>query len=186
MTYQFTSNWMAKHKKYWDTIIQEYKPKNIIEIGSNEGRSTVYWASQPTTKHVWCIDNWKNEYESKEAMFDANISKCTNITKIKENSIIGLALLQKDLQCSIDLIYIDGDHDSRTVLSDAVLSFNLCRPGGIIIFDDYLLLRSLQRDNPGVKITESHPKIGIDAFTNIFQHDIDILSCNYQLILKKL
>lgn len=35
-----------------------------------------------------------------------------------------------------DLIYIDGDHTAPTVLSDLVLSFELLKPGGMIICDD--------------------------------------------------
>jgi predicted O-methyltransferase YrrM len=35
-----------------------------------------------------------------------------------------------------DLIYIDGSHFPADVLEDAVLSWRLLKPGGMLIFDD--------------------------------------------------
>ena len=37
-----------------------------------------------------------------------------------------------------DLIYVDGGHDGATALSDGLLSYRLLRPGGLLIFDDYV------------------------------------------------
>lgn len=37
-----------------------------------------------------------------------------------------------------DFIYVDGLHLSQDVLYDALLSFDLLKVGGILIFDDYL------------------------------------------------
>ena len=36
-----------------------------------------------------------------------------------------------------DIIYIDGSHATSDVLEDAVLSYRLLKPGGLLIFDDY-------------------------------------------------
>ena len=35
-----------------------------------------------------------------------------------------------------DIIYIDGSHEARDVLEDAVLAYRLLKIGGLLIFDD--------------------------------------------------
>ena len=46
---------------------------------------------------------------------------------------------------SFDIIYIDGSHAVNDVLEDAVLSFRLLKPEGILIFDDYRWVGALVR-----------------------------------------
>jgi predicted O-methyltransferase YrrM len=43
----------------------------------------------------------------------------------------------KDYKNKFDLIYIDGDHRPESVYIDAIHSFELCKKGGFILFDDY-------------------------------------------------
>jgi len=52
-------------------------------------------------------------------------------------SLVALSSLQRNLLGAFDFIYIDGDHSSSQVLTDAVLAFRLLRTGGIMAFDDY-------------------------------------------------
>jgi len=37
-----------------------------------------------------------------------------------------------------DVVYIDGDHFPAGVITDAVLTWPLVKPGGLILFDDYI------------------------------------------------
>jgi len=68
-----------------------------------------------------------------------------------------------------DFIYIDGSRMAFDVITDAVLSFELVRIGGIIAFDDYLWKL------PGSNNILTNPKFAIDSFTNIFSPRIRIL-----------
>jgi len=65
------------------------------------------------------------------------------------------------------LIYIDASHYAPDVLSDAVIAFKLLKPGGMLIFDDYLW--------SGDENIVYYPKIAIDAFTNIFSKHIKLI-----------
>jgi predicted O-methyltransferase YrrM len=69
-----------------------------------------------------------------------------------------------------DLIYIDGSHQAPDVLTDAVMSFQLLKVGGVMIFDDYLWTM----DKPGFQDVLKMPKPAIDAFLNIFQRKMSI------------
>lgn len=56
------------------------------------------------------------------------------VTKIKGLSQEALARLQRD---SFDFICIDGAHEAKFVIQDAVLAHRLLRLGGWLLFDDY-------------------------------------------------
>jgi predicted O-methyltransferase YrrM len=76
-----------------------------------------------------------------------------------------------------DVAYIDGSHYTCDVLSDAILTFPLVKPGGLIIFDDY--------EWPGHKGTLANPKLGINAFVACYEDKLDVVSVGYQHIVKK-
>lgn len=79
---------------------------------------------------------------------------------------------------SFDIIYIDGSHITRNVLTDAVYGWWLLKKDGIIIFDDYLW----KLDRP----ENQTPKIAIDAFLKVFSDRIEILHQEYQVIIRKI
>ncbi len=69
-------------------------------------------------------------------------------------------------------VYIDGCHEGANVLDDAVLSFWLLRPGGLLCFDDYLW----QNDRRG-----HLPREAIDAFLGLYDLQIEVLERGYQV-----
>jgi hypothetical protein len=78
----------------------------------------------------------------------------------------------REVDRSFDFIFIDGGHGAPAVLADAVLSFNLLRPGGVIAFDDY-----------GGGSLET--KAGIDAFLAAFSTQLRVVHSSYILIATK-
>jgi predicted O-methyltransferase YrrM len=78
---------------------------------------------------------------------------------------------------SFDFIYIDGSHMAEDVLEDAVLAWRLLKPGGLIIFDDYVW----RLDHP----PEKRPRLAIDAFYRFYANQIEVVHNAYQLILRK-
>jgi hypothetical protein len=77
-----------------------------------------------------------------------------------------------------DAAYLDGSHIAADVLEDAVLTWRLLKPGGVLIFDDYRW--DLYRDSV------RSPGPGIDAFLAGFAGQYDVLHKDYQVILRKL
>jgi predicted O-methyltransferase YrrM len=72
---------------------------------------------------------------------------------------------------SFDLCYIDGSHRAANVLFDAVLAWQMIKPGGLIIFDDYLW--PIYQDQPLL-----NPKLGIDSFVNCHLDQLRYLGCS--------
>lgn len=79
----------------------------------------------------------------------------------------------------LDFVYVDGAHDAMNCLRDAVFSFDLLVPGGIMVFDDRLW--------DVMKGELNRPKLAIDAFTEIYSRQITILEpVGWQLALVKI
>ena len=191
--YQFTKNWFGCGPQVWPDIIK-FLPerKAFLEIGSFEGRSTVWTVENMMEDggEIYCIDTWggseehvKGELDGAEDRFHQNISvlrtKFPNraVVSFKSTSVEALAgLLTHKKQ--FDFIYIDGSHIAKDVLTDACMAWPLLKKDGIMAFDDYLWRL------PGT-VTIQRPKIAIDAFVNIFENEIAMAHNGYQLIVRK-
>jgi len=128
----------------------------------------------PTAK-MTCIDIFPGDLQEK---FLANLRLSgffQKATAIKGQSQIELRKLPIN---SFDIVYIDGSHAAKDVLTDAVLSWELLRTGGIMIFDDYEWETNLP--------ARSRPQIAIDSFIAVFGDHIEIIHHGYQVMLKKM
>jgi predicted O-methyltransferase YrrM len=188
--YIFTVDWFSHNIPSWDIYLNNFKNKpnlNFLEIGSFQGRSTVWLLENILTDEnssITCIDTFegsiehhiysKNELINLFDIFVHNVSTFKNkINIIRGKSQEVLKLLNE----SYDFIYIDGDHTAVSVIEDAILSFSLLKKGGIMIFDDYeWLVMNNYIDNP---------KPAIDAFLEIYANKITLLYKDYQVIIKK-
>jgi predicted O-methyltransferase YrrM len=179
--YQFTENWFVNHLPIWRAIFSKYLPKRILEVGSFEGRSAAYIIEECLSlTEIVCIDTWEDypgmdwqfanvRMSVVERRFDDNMIVARrrretpiDFRKIKDRSAHALATLVAQRE-AFDLVYIDGSHMALDVLTDAVFGFQLLRPGGVLIFDDYLWR---DKDTDGRDILYA-PKAAIDAFTNL-------------------
>ena len=80
-----------------------------------------------------------------------------------------------ELHSEYDFIYIDGDHSEAAVWVDAILSFNILKINGIIIFDDYEW-----------NTDDKSPKKAIDRFIQEYNSKIKILFINGQVGVQKI
>ena len=112
-----------------------------------------------------------------EPRFDHNIAVSgsgAKVIKIKARSEEALGALAEN---SFDAAYIDGSHRAPNVMLDAVLSWKLVKPGGLLIFDDYKWAPELP--------PHERPKMAIDAFLNVLQAQLEVLHIGYQVIVRK-
>jgi hypothetical protein len=176
MMYDFTSHWFLDSKSYWETIFREFDPKSALELGSYEGQASVFMIENGIEK-LDCVDMW-----SDSAFDDASLTTDPDTTKIRFRKNIMVAQegnsgLKMDFDWyqmssmeflkgatdTYDLIYIDASHRAKDVLSDAVLSFDILKPGGLMVFDDYDWLAT---DDPtGLQ----RPSLAIDAWANVMK-----------------
>lgn len=199
--YDFTVDWFSPHWPNWVRVTEGKRISKILEIGSFEGRSVctmIEHFGRAGPLDVFCIDNWTSEFErgafdmsAAEARFDRNVTRAVaevsnsaTVHKMKGESAGQLAaLIASGHGGSFDLVFVDGSHLAREVMTDLVLGFHLCASGGFIICDDYLWSAQPHgRENP-----LETPRPAIDAFVGLFAHrlqqhgDLPL----YQVYLKK-
>jgi len=145
-------------------------------VGTYEGRSAVWLLENILTgaqASITCIDIFNGAYELN---FDRNVKPYgAQVEKIKARSQVALRGLKPE---SYDFAYIDGSHVAKDVLVDAMLTWDLVKPDGLIIFDDYEWAGKFE----GQAFT---PKIAIDAFLDVMEPYVDIVHKGEQLVVKK-
>ena len=199
--YYFSNDWFNQSAKtVWDQIVPKLNPTNVLEIGSYEGASAVYmikYLSSMNGGRVVCIDTWEGGVEhalvnmsNVEKTFDANVIHAicegdnkVSVEKIKSSSLVALSKMIADGRLSFfDMVYIDGSHQAPDVLVDSVLSFQLLKKGGLMVFDDYLWSENLPQGQDLVR----SPKIAIDSFINIYCRQLKVLPAPlYQIYIQK-
>jgi predicted O-methyltransferase YrrM len=177
--------------KHWKQIIPVINhKKNFLEIGTYEGRSAI-WIFEELMQdggELICVDRWENfNGRVKMELVEQNfLHNCEVMRNKYPNRLIKqdkrpswVALSQYILENKkFDFIYIDGEHFSSTVITDACMAWKVLNSGGIVIFDDY-------------EFTEKNdvllqPKLALNSFMVIFQKEMKVLHKGYQLIIQKL
>ena len=194
MDYEFTQDWFSRENpaqvvKQFEQFLLPYKSKPCVflEIGCFEGMSTIWMLENVLTQEssqIFCIDAWADWTGDAFVRFVSNINKTglkDKVNIVKGDSSKTLVWLPDNY---FDFIYVDGNHDEKAVIQDAILSFRTLRQGGIMAFDDYLL--GIRYPNtPGSKAMNGSCKNAIDYFIKVFEKDIEILHKDYQLWIRK-
>jgi predicted O-methyltransferase YrrM len=187
----FSTDWTSRHFPLWEECLP-YRRKaqiEVLEIGSWEGRSALFFLNHFHNARLTCIDTFEGSAEHHvrekwtaqlgriEGRFDANVAEFGDrVEKLKTTSLLGLAGLIAAGR-GFDVALIDGSHHSADVLADAAMTWPMIRPGGIVIFDDY---------EWGFEAPEiEKPKLGIDAFLATHAQDCVELHRGYQVIVRK-
>ena len=114
----------------------------------------------------------------------ANIEKSGQASRVTLLEGTSQAELRKLPDESFDIIYIDGSHTADDVLADAVMSWQLVRPGGIVIYDDYLWDGSEHTQRGGLA-GELTPSPALNAFYSAYMYQIEVAHWGYQLAFRK-
>lgn len=189
-------NWFdgIKASTNFENMLAEYRDKDnllFLEIGSFTGDSAVYMLENILTSNssrLVCVDTWAGSLEhagelkekftmgAVEEKFDKRIEPFKH--KVNKNKATSQEWLLNNRSQSFDFIYIDGDHTANTVLSDAVLSWDLLKVGGIMAFNDY------EWTHPDGDAFA--PRVAIDSFLNVFNPYIEILNRGWQIWIRKI
>ena len=152
------SDYVMRHNESPHTIdLDPAEKRQIVEIGVYEGASSCFWSDfyldheesslisiDPFTgseEHLKNPENYAG-LSRLERTARENIAKSKNCGKVEV--IKGLSQrVFADLDARfgsepwIDVLYIDGAHDSMSVARDVVLYVPMVKPGGVVFFDDY-------------------------------------------------
>ena len=195
--YNFTQDWFHWAPEVWKHLVpmlperDTRKGRNFLEIGSFEGRSTVWIMENMMEEgdYINCIDTWEGGEEHGAEDMNAVLERFWHNTSLAFDrfpnryfeSLKGTSYERlADLAVSgleHDFIYIDGSHIARDVLTDACMAWPLLKPKGIMVFDDYMW--GEPRD------ILHRPKPAVDCFTNLFAEELNIVHVGYQLVVQK-
>lgn len=190
---KFTQDWFSHNIGNFQHIKSELKEINfILEVGCFEGRATCWMLENMLSDNgvITVIDTFKGSAEHEELdlsemrkTFGENVEKARKETQfvdvLQDTSYDGLAyLIRGGDHEHFDFIYIDGSHKAPDVLTDACMAFGLLKPGGVMLFDDYMWMAM-----PGIT---NQPKLAVDAFTTVFSDRAIIRMTGYQLAIQKI
>ncbi len=161
-----------------------------LEIGSWQGGSATWLLDKIISRRsgrLTCIDTFEGSSEHAdwiggigdtiEHIFDMNIAASGHSALCRK--IVGYSqdILRALYQERFDFIYIDGAHEARYVIEDAVLAFGLLNDGGFICFDDYpFTFAERPRQNT---------RRAIDAFLDLYEEEISFVEMGRQVLLRK-
>ena len=161
---------------------------NALEIGSFEGRSSVFFVNYFKNINLTCIDTWeKSDDEEDKKMqelidvslvernFDNNIRLYSD--KIKKYKGTSKEFFKSINPKNLDFIFIDGSHEYEDVIHDAISSFKSLKIDGFILFDD---LNWFYYDD-----LKKNPSYAINKFLETFKNQIEIIFASDQLLIKK-
>jgi hypothetical protein len=198
---EYSVDWFSNNIPLWNQVFDVHQLTGkdglrFLEIGCFEGRATNYLLDNILTGSDSLIEvvdtfggslneggmHWDDSYQ-----FDELYNKFThNIQKNKDRVIVHKGESSKVLrelslhkQSYYDFAYIDGSHTAYAVLEDAILVHPMIKPGGIVIFDDYLW-----KDTGNLHPTNS-PELAVDCFYNVFELQYDVIFHGYQVGLIK-
>lgn len=154
---------------------------HFIEVGSFEGRSSVWFADNylhHPLSTITCIDTWQGgeevqrlnlpfDFKTIESNFLHNIQQSKYPDKFvvhKESSLTRLRIMVGQGR-RYNFIYLDGSHVAQDVFYDLTLSFLLLKPLGIILLDDYL--NAMFTNDTRLRV-----KPAVDAFLSIMDNQV--------------
>lgn len=152
------AKYAAKSPKFGQILFRlanKFKPKNIIEIGTSLGISTMYLAAPNSNTKVYTIEGCPNI--AKVAKVNFKKIGFNNISLINDTFEKALPNLLEQMS-EVEMVYIDGNHTKNATLS----YFNQLLPKitsqTILIFDDIYWSSEMEDAWGQIK---NHPKITV-------------------------
>ena len=123
----------AKFGKLLYRITQFYKPKNILELGTSLGISTLYLAKANKESQVHTFEGCPETAKVAQQNFKKLDAKNTSITLGDFNNTLESKL--EEIR-TIDLAFIDGNHQEKPTINYFEKCLKYANNNTIFIFDD--------------------------------------------------
>jgi predicted O-methyltransferase YrrM len=158
-----------------------------LQLGVYTGDASLWMLENLEKLQLTDVDTWQGSDEEAHKSMDFSDVEKVYDEKVKSRTIkcksTTVEYLTKELalpeadQSRFDFIYIDADHTTVGVLTDAELSWPLLKSGGIMAFDDYTWGQELP--------PELAPALGIDLFLSRHLGEYKVLAENSQVWIQK-
>ncbi len=194
--YRFTHDYFSANLWNWQDWFARHvtaAPLRALEIGSWQGGSACWLLDRvigPRGGSLTCIDPFEGSSEhagflpavlgevgaTLEGLFDDNIARTGRAGQVRKLVGYSQDLLPSLTGERFDFIYIDGAHEAKFVIQDALLCWRLLGPGGHLLFDDVPFTFA---DRP-----EQDTARAIDFFLSVFADEVEVLVRERQLLLR--
>jgi Methyltransferase domain len=115
-------------------------------------------------------DGMPGEAEQIEQDYHAQMDRYIDAGRAKLYKESTYVFLRRSLLPKFDCIYVDAYHSGPATMTNAVMSWDLLNPGGVMGFDDYRWVHPEIAEAPGTL-----PGASIDAFCSVFADLLDVL-----------
>ena len=199
--YIFNEVWFDSQIPTWTQLFNLYNSpiESVLEVGCYEGRATVWFCEnvvQDKKINYDVIDTFggslnesgmgdtKERIERSDDIIEKNFRH--NISFFKNiNFNIHKGYSQKILPTfpqkeTYNFIYIDASHRSDDTFVDAYYCHKLLKPGGLLIFDDFMW------KDPNQPHIVNSPERGIRDFYSMYDNKYKVILNGYQLGLVKI
>lgn len=155
-----TSVITAKEAKLLFKIINYFQPKNIIELGTSLGISTLYLANINSKSNIYTIEGDKAIYNIANSHF--LLLEQNNITSYNANFDNKLPEILEGLN-TVDCVYFDGNHTKNATLRYFNMVLAKVNSKSILVFDDIYWSKEMQEAWSEIKANKQ-VKVTIDLF----------------------
>ncbi|RNF84389.1 class I SAM-dependent methyltransferase [Montanilutibacter psychrotolerans] len=214
-TAQYSENWFEHNIPHWEQWLADLRGRQgarALEIGSFEGRSTLWLCENILTaddSRIDCIDLFRADpvYGDYVQRFRANTA--AHRARIREFAGPSFEMLRR-VEGPYDIVYVDGWHSAFGALADGVMTWPLLKVGGVMIFDDYLWVppklgvpprmglierkwakwqgrdrKRIMLDRQIASVAVDTPKLGVDGLLATLDGYYELLGAEYQLAVRK-
>jgi predicted O-methyltransferase YrrM len=141
-------------------MVQYYKPKTILELGTSFGITTAYLAAGNTNAKVYTCEGAKNIAAIAQQTFNNLNLKNIELTEGDFTNTLPPLLMQVK---NIDFAFVDGNHRKVPTLGYFLNLLNVSSPSTILIFDDIHLSAEMEEAWEQIK-QHSAVTLTIDLF----------------------
>jgi len=180
---KYNHRWFCTHLNFLTFNLKKNQNiKRILEIGSYEGLSAIFYLNLFKDSSIECVDTWSGgeqqpgeDFSFIEKNFDKNLNLYKN--KVLKHKMLSDNFFAQNKN-KFDLIFIDGDHKYDQVKRDALNAWKILNNRGVLIFDDYTY-------NHYKKETNLNPAPAINEFIKNFSNEISKFVIWKQVIIFK-
>jgi predicted O-methyltransferase YrrM len=188
--FKFTTDYVTSRVAGWAVDLAHLAGKPDVrglEIGVFEGRSLQWWMQNILTDSsstLVAIDPFAAKFADNLEKLKADPSNYSRVNFRPETGQMGMAkMIARGESGTIDFCYIDGGKEPHNILQTSTMAWLLCKPGAIIIWDDY---EWAHREDMGHAVdSDDPPKVGIDAFLMAHKGKYEEVRRGWQITIRK-
>ena len=178
-----SKKWFTNNLYFIKKNLANTKIKNLLEIGSYEGRSALFFLDLFKITKISCVDTWSGSDEHKDINFLAIENNFDFNTKsFKEKKTLLKFKMTSDEffkqnKNKFDFIYVDGDHAKDQVYKDLINSWSILNSNGFLLIDDYMWWY--------FKDLKKNPASAVNSFIKKYFDQVREIVIWHQVLLQK-